>query len=100
MARYAWWQELLQGRSFNEEGFLLARLEIDYKKPILLMDRIRVELRCPRIGSSSFDIESRVVGEDGSLFAVGKTVQVAMDQAMTKPRPIGPETRAWLERHA
>ena len=100
VARFAWWQQLLEGRPFDAEGFLIARIEVDYRKPILISDAIRVEVRCSRIGTRSFDIESRVLGADGTLFARARSVQVTMEPGLGKSRPIPSGTRAWLERQA
>jgi acyl-CoA thioester hydrolase len=100
VARFGWWQGFLRGRPFEDEGFLIARIEVDYRRPILITDSIRVEVRCPRIGNSSFDIHSRVVGADGTLFAEGRSVQVVLAPGMGRPEPIRPGTRAWLETQA
>ncbi len=100
VARYAWWQAYLGGRPFAEEGFLIARLEVDYRKPILVGDGVRVEVRCSRIGTTSFDLACRILGEDGTPFAEGRTVQVMMAPGLGSPAPIRPGTRAWLETQA
>lgn len=100
-ARYKWWQILLAGRPFQAEGFLLARTEIDYRTPILLGDEVLVELRCSRMGGSSFDLSFRVTrGPGGELFAEGKTVQVMLDFEAQRPKAVPAEVRAWLETQA
>ena len=100
VARFAWWRDYLDGRPFEDEGFLIARIEVDYRRPILISDAIRIEVRCSRIGTSSFDLVSRIVDADGTLFAEGKTVQVMVAPGLGRPAPIRPETRAWLESQA
>lgn len=100
VARYAWWRDYLNGRPFEDEGFLIARLEVDYRRPILISDAIRVEVRCSRLGNSSFDLQSRILDGNGTLFAEGKTVQVMVQAGTARPVPIRPETRAWLESQA
>lgn len=98
VARWQWWRAYLAGRPFEEEGFLIARVEVDYRRPILITDEIRVEVSCTRLGTTSFDLGYRVLrGQDGEVMAEGKTVQVMLDFATQKPSPIRPETRAWLE---
>ena len=100
-ARFQWWRTFLGGRKFQEEGFLLARVEVDYRMPILLGDDVRVELHCSRTGNSSFELSYRVTkGLGGELFAEGKTVQVMVEAGTARPVPIRPETRAWLESQA
>ena len=97
-ARFHWWKQRLAGRPFTDEGFLLARIEVDYRQPILMEDRVRVELHCARVGSSSFDLAYRVIrAQDGGLLAEAKSVQVMLDFEAGRSRPLGPEARAWLE---
>ena len=100
-ARYQWWRTFLGGRSFQEEGFLIARAEVDYRRPILLGDDVRVELHCSRVGNSSFDLTYRITrGLGGDLFAEGKTVQVMLDFTTNRPKNLEPGTRDWLEAQA
>lgn len=100
VARYAWWRDYLAGRPFEDEGFLIARIEVDYRRPILISDAIRVEVRCSRVGTSSFDLQSRIVDAAGAVFAEGRTVQVMVAAGSARPVPIRPGTRAWLEAQA
>ena len=96
-ARYQWWRTYLGGRKFQEEGFLIARVEVDYRQPILLGDDVRVELACGRVGNSSFELCYRLTqGLGGPVFAEGKSVQVMLDFATQRPRPLSTATRAWL----
>lgn len=97
-ARFQWWRSFLGGRKFQEEGFLMARVEVDYRQPILLGDDVRVELHCTRVGNTSFELGYRVTkGLGGDLFAEAKTVQVMLDFAIHRPKPIAESTREWLE---
>ena len=100
-ARFQWWRAFLGGRKFQEEGFLIARTEVDYRQPILLGDDVRVELRCTRVGNSSFELAYRLTkGLGGELFAEGKTIQVMLDFAANRPKNLEPGTRDWLEAQA
>ena len=97
-ARFHWWGQRLGGRPFREDGFLLARVEVDYRRPILLEDRVRIELSCIRLGNSSFDLAYRLTkGQDGTLLAEARSVQVMVDFATEQPSPLTADTRAWLE---
>jgi len=99
--RFQWWRSYLGGRKFQEEGFLLARVEVDYRMPILLGDDVRVELLVSRVGNSSFELTYRVTkGLGGELFAEGKSVQVMLDFATNRPRALSQVTRDWLEAQA
>jgi acyl-CoA thioester hydrolase len=96
--RFQWWRTFLGGRKFQEEGFLMARVEVDYRQPILLGDDVRVELHCTRVGRTSFELSYRVTkGLGGDLFAEAKTVQVMLDFSTDRPKPLAATTRAWLE---
>lgn len=95
-ARTRWWRSLLGDRPFRDEGFLVARVEIDYRLPILLGDQVRVELRCVEVGRTSFTLAYQVVGGVGIL-AEARSVQVMLDFSSMRPRELSPETRAWLE---
>lgn len=97
-ARFQWWRSFLGGRDFQEEGFLLARVEVDYRMPILIGDDIRVELHCTRVGNSSFELGYRITkGLGGVLMAEGKSIQVMVDFTTQRPRAFNPATREWLE---
>jgi len=99
--RFQWWRSYLGGRKFQEEGFLLARVEVDYRMPILLGDDVRVELLVSRVGNSSFELTYRVTkGLGGELFEEGKSVQVMLDFATNRPRALSQVTRDWLEAQA
>jgi acyl-CoA thioester hydrolase len=96
--RFQWWRTFLGGRKFQEEGFLMARVEVDYRQPILLGDDVRVELHCTRVGRTSFELSYRVTkGLGGDLFAEAKTVQVMLDFSTNRPKPLAEGTRDWLE---
>ncbi len=96
--RFQWWRSFLGGRKFQEEGFLMARVEVDYRQPILLGDDVRVELHCTRVGNTSFELSYRVTkGLGGDPFAEAKTVQVMLDFSTNRPKPIAESTRDWLE---
>ena len=97
-ARFYWWQGWLGDRPFETEGFLIARIEVDYRRPIRLSDEVRVELRCIRIGTTSFDLVYRVFrAQDQAVLAEARTVQVMLDFKTNRPTPIPDETRGWLE---
>ena len=100
-ARTRWYGAYLDGRPFNDEGFLIARVEIDYRKPIFLGDPVRVDLRCTHVGHSSFALAYRLIRDgDQVVLAEGQTVQVMFDIGTHRPKPIRPQTAAWLRSQA
>ena len=42
---------------WTELGMILARIEIDFKAPILYGDTVQIYTRCARIGGKSFDLD-------------------------------------------
>lgn len=96
IARTEWWKGFLDGRPFAEEGFLIARVEVDFRQPILFGERIEVEVRCSVVGTSSFTLDFRVLGKDGRVRAEARTVQVMFDFQAQRPRPLGTVLTAWL----
>jgi acyl-CoA thioester hydrolase len=84
------------------EGVVVARAEIDYKKPLVFRPRpVRIELWVSRIGTASFGIEYDVVDlePDGSRlrYVRASTVLVPIDLAEGRPRRIRPGERTVLE---
>mgnify|MGYP003794525845 FL=1 len=61
-------------------GLILARNEVDHRKPIHLADPVQVQTWCGKIGSKSFDLNYQVQhAKDGSVFAEGRSVMVCFD---------------------
>ena len=83
LARMQYFDEVVaETINWEEQGIILAHMEIDYKKPILLHDQILVYSRVSRLGSKSFEFEYCIVVEkEGSLDVVanGKSVQVCFN---------------------
>ncbi|HEX8514774.1 MAG TPA: thioesterase family protein, partial [Bacteroidia bacterium] len=46
---------------WDSESLILARMEMDYKQPILLDDKLSVYTWVSRIGSKSFDMSCSIV---------------------------------------
>jgi len=58
---------------------------------------VRVDLRCSHVGHTSFSLAYKVVRvKDDVVLAEGQTVQVMMDFATQRPKPVRPQTQAWL----
>jgi acyl-CoA thioester hydrolase len=67
---------------------VVARLEVDYRREIALRQRVRVQMRCSRVGTSSFDLEYRVLADDETVAAEARSVQVHVDLASRRPLPL------------
>jgi acyl-CoA thioester hydrolase len=83
LARMQYFDEVVaETINWQEQGIILAHMEIDYKKPILLHDQVLVYSRVSRLGSKSFEFEyCIVVSKDGNLDVVanGRSVQVCFN---------------------
>jgi acyl-CoA thioester hydrolase len=80
---------LWDGKDFLEIGFILARIELDYKAPILMTDTVEVGVRVSRLGNKSLDMEYLIRDPNtGKIFGEGKTVQVAYDYEDKKTIPL------------
>ena len=79
-------------------GVILARVELDYRRPARYGEVLEVRLRVAEIGRTSFRYEYEIVDQAGRSVAAAKTVQVMYDYAAGKPVAVPPEIRAVLER--
>jgi acyl-CoA thioester hydrolase len=100
-ARFSQWRALW---GFGEQpvpgntrpGIILARVEIDYRKPARYGERLEIRIGLAGIGRSSFTYEYEVVEADGSVVAVARSVQVMYDYAMGQPVPVPDDIRTML----
>ncbi len=81
--------DLWDGKSFQDVGIIIARVEIDYLIPILLENQLQVGAAVARLGSKSLDmIYSLKDKESLEVFAKAKTVLVSYDYQSQSPREI------------
>ncbi len=85
----------------SQNGLIMARTEVDFRKPLMLDDRAAVYTRCARLGSKSFELQWVVVraisiGEE--IVAEGRTVIVCYDYATQSTVEIPGERRQMIER--
>lgn len=67
--------------------FLVARVEIDYRRPARLGDVLTTRLSVARFGRTSFDFEYELRDAEGREVARSRTVQVFVDSA-GRPSPV------------
>src|SRR5687767_12352517 len=73
LARMKYFEDVVATRiDWTKQGVILARVEIDYKVPILLEDQVTVLSKCTRLGTKSFDISHRIIKTES-----GKEVECA-----------------------
>jgi acyl-CoA thioester hydrolase len=85
------------GDDLPTNGMILARLEIDYVRPLVLDDEpVSVFARVVRIGTSSFSIDY-ALEQHGAICARGLSVLVAYDYTTTRSRELTGAEHAQLE---
>ncbi|MCB9765271.1 MAG: acyl-CoA thioesterase [Alphaproteobacteria bacterium] len=98
---HAAYEELLRAgdvplqRLLAEESWVLplVHAEADFKRPLRLGDRVRVEVAVSRLGRTSVHYAYRLVGEEGTTRATAELVHAFIDKESQRPRPI-PESFA------
>lgn len=85
-----------EGADLTSRGVILARLEIDYVRPLAVGPHpVVVRAQVVRIGTSSFAID-HVLEQHGAICARGLSVLVAYDYAAGCSRPLTTTERAQL----
>jgi acyl-CoA thioester hydrolase len=81
---------------------VVARIDVDYRRPILFRpEPYAVETWVTRIGTSSYDLASRIVdvpGEAGTVYSEADVRLVAFDLGTQRSRPLTSTERGRLER--
>lgn len=72
-------------RDFN--GFILARVEIDFRSQLAVGEEVTIESRCSSVGNTSFALEHRVLAS-GRLVAEAMSVMVSYDYAAGESVPV------------
>ena len=82
----------------EEFGVIIARIEIDYKSPVLHHETLLVGCRVYEIGGASIKMDYRVEAKgDGRLVAEAKSVMVTFDYGLNKPVRVSDEWREKME---
>lgn len=80
--------------NWNKTGIILARIEIDYHKPLFLHDKAEVICRAGNVGNKSFVLFYEIFSASGNETiknCSGKSVQVCFDYELNQSIPI-PDT--------
>jgi acyl-CoA thioester hydrolase len=77
-------------------GFILARVEIDFRSELRNGEDVEVRTRCSRIGTKSFDLE-HVISADGRVVAEARSVLVSYDYELGASIDVPAELRARLQ---
>jgi acyl-CoA thioester hydrolase len=87
VARTTFWAERIGEVRVQEIDFVLARVEIDYRRPVLFGDSLSCDLWLEKIGRSSFTVGYTFL-VDAGIVAEARSVQVFVDLATGAPKPV------------
>ena len=77
-----------EGGMGDVPGVILARAEIDYRRPSRYGDLLEVRIGLAALGRTSFTYEYEIVDQDRQLVATARSVQVMYDYEAGRPVPI------------
>lgn len=86
-ARACFFRDVFGVRRVEDIDFIVARMEVDYLRPIRMEDEVRVRLGVSRVGASSFQIRYLVTA-GGEPAAKASSVQVFFDYATREKKPV------------
>lgn len=76
-------------------GFILARVEIDFRSEMRPGDEVEIGSRCTRVGTKSFELE-HALQVDGRLVAEARSVLVGYDYTRGGSVPLPDELKERL----
>ncbi len=97
MTRVHYFERLLGAKwDYENDGFLLARNELDYIKPIFLHDKPQIKMFTVKMGNKSFTLGYEIYVR-GELCTKGLSVMVGFSAKKNTSIPIPPKMREALE---
>jgi len=94
-ARVAWLDRVRPAELERWEAFVLARVELDYRREVPAgTERVVVTARVTRVGTSSLTLSQEVRFEDGAVAASGSCVMVGWHARERGKRVFGDSERA------
>jgi acyl-CoA thioester hydrolase len=100
-ARIRYLLDVLQpATSFDRLPLILARVELDFRSPIMFGEAVSVDTRIDRVGRSSFSMSHRMTaGDEERLVGDASTVLVTYDYASARPMDVPGDWRARMAAH-
>jgi acyl-CoA thioester hydrolase len=101
LARVRYLLDVLQpAQPFDRLPLILARVELDFRSPIMFGEEVEVETRVDRIGRTSIAMSHGITaGADHRLVGEAQSVLVTYDYAAARPMPVPDEWRARIAAH-
>lgn len=95
VAREQYWREVFGLTDYRGVDIIMARVEIDFRAPIVPGDTIVVGIRASALGRKSFDfLYEGWRKEDGTVVFASRSVQVMYDYAKNRTKDLSVEARA------
>jgi acyl-CoA thioester hydrolase len=98
-SRFDFWRAL--GCAYDsanpEWPYVVARHEIDYRKPILGEMEVEVRISVVRVGNTSLTLALEIRMRDQTLAAEGQSVLVRLDSQTRRPMPWSDHFRALIQ---
>ena len=92
-ARLELFETLFGTRRLEDIDVIVARVEVDYLRPVRLEQRVEVGMAVSSVGTTSFAVDY-VVTADGEPAARARSVQVFYDYAAGAKKPVPEAFRA------
>lgn len=81
-----------------DQSFVLARVELDYRREVRLADGpLEIVVRVAELGTRSVTLENEVLLRDGAIAAAGRAIVVAWDTRERGSRVLSAAEREQLE---
>jgi acyl-CoA thioester hydrolase len=85
---------------FDRMPLILARVELDFRSPIMFGEDVEVATQVDRIGRSSIAMSHRMTaGADRRLVGEAQSVLVTYDYSVAQPMPVPDDWRRKITRH-
>ena len=100
LARIRYFLDVLEpSEPFERMPLILARVELDFRSPIMFGEDVEVLTQVDRIGRSSIAMSHRMTaGSDRRLVGEAESVLVTYDYEVGRPMPVPDEWRAQVRR--
>ena len=96
--RFAYWRAVWGAEmgALETPAVILARAEIDYRRPARSGERLEVRMSLESLGRTSIRSAYEIVNAGGDVIATAKSVLVVYDYKSSQAVPISEEIRARL----
>jgi acyl-CoA thioester hydrolase len=96
-ARIRYLIDVLGAEFAYELALILARIAVDFRSPAHFPEMLELGARVTRIGTTSFDMEHEIRGDDGRLVLEASSVLVAFDYEANAAMTVPDDWRARLD---